>query len=124
MFSRTQLLIENLIERRKRMYVRCGAFTPSQNCKPLLCVNCAPSGECLTCSNRAGNHEGRFCKGCAVRRVSGNYFVVLGANTNIFLQNFCSKCGDSLGQGVKKEGFLCDACGVGSRSHNCCRMKF
>jgi len=107
MFSRTQLILEMLIERRKRRYARCNAFTPKQNCKPLLCVNCARLGAlCIVCNAAADGIEGRNCKQCSIKR------------------NFCAKCGDNLGKGEKKEGFLCSACGIGQRGAGCCRMKY
>lgn len=69
MFSRTQVLLENLIQRRMRDYQRCGAFTPSGNIVPFLCYNCAQGDPCVVCSNPNAGFEGRFCKSCGPRRV-------------------------------------------------------
>ena len=70
MFSRSQILMETLIERRKRNYQRCNAFTPNESVKPMICINCAEGDLCICCSERHGGYSGRFCKACAPRRVS------------------------------------------------------
>lgn len=69
MFSRTQVLMENLIERRKRNYLRCDAFTPNDSVKPMLCINCAEGNPCVVCHEPSKGFGGRFCKNCAPRRV-------------------------------------------------------
>eukprot|EP01094_Clydonella_sp_ATCC50884_P011943 TRINITY_DN2179_c0_g1_i1.p2 TRINITY_DN2179_c0_g1~~TRINITY_DN2179_c0_g1_i1.p2 ORF type:complete len:204 (-),score=33.14 TRINITY_DN2179_c0_g1_i1:237-848(-) len=110
MFARTQLLLEQLIERRRRGYTRCAAFTPSTKNVPYLCYTCqhesAQGAEtCVSCTSRSEGIKGRLCKTCGMRR------------------NFCAKCNDVL-DSRKVEGFLCGRCGLGSDEKGCCKMKF
>lgn len=69
MFTRTQSILDNLIQRRKRNYHRCGAFTLNAANKPRLCTRCSQSSSCVCCSSPHASIEARLCKNCAIRKV-------------------------------------------------------
>jgi len=109
MYSRSQKLLDETIERSKRTYKRCGKLVLTSAGPTLLCNICANSStdRCIVCDVDCGStkFQGKICKTCGPRK------------------NFCIKCSDPL-FGSKKEGFLCSNCGLGKSSDNCAKMTF
>jgi len=107
MFTRSQKLLDENIERSKRVYKRCGKLILSSAGPTLLCKNCAnvANDRCIVCDGDCSSIKfpGKICKTCGPRK------------------NFCIKCSDPL-FGSKKEGFLCNSCGIGKTSDNCAKM--
>jgi len=109
MFSRSQKLLDETIERSKRVYKRCGKLVLTSAGPTLLCNSCGSSSSerCISCDADCSTtrFSGKICKSCMPRK------------------NFCAKCADPL-FGSKKEGFLCNNCGLGKSSDNCAKMVF
>jgi len=116
MFSRAEKLLEEVVQRSKRCYKRCGKLVLSSAGAPVLCAICASNNDdnstdfCICCDRPCtGNNnkfQGKICKTCAPRKA------------------FCIKCADPVSGGTGKEGFLCSQCGLGKTSDNCCKMTF
>eukprot|EP01118_Nematostelium_gracile_P013647 TRINITY_DN5182_c0_g1_i2.p1 TRINITY_DN5182_c0_g1~~TRINITY_DN5182_c0_g1_i2.p1 ORF type:complete len:220 (-),score=39.45 TRINITY_DN5182_c0_g1_i2:62-721(-) len=110
MFTRSNKLRDEEIERSKRVYKRCGKLVLASAGPTLLCSGCASGNgkeQCIVCDQDCAGKkfQGKICKTCAPRK------------------NFCIKCSDPL-FGSKVEGFLCNSCGLGKQSDNCAKMVF
>jgi len=110
MWTWSQKLVDEAIQRAKRQYKRCGKLVLQSAGTSILCTVCCSTGPqdyCIVCDKECGKEkfQGKICKTCAPRK------------------NFCIKCGDAT-QGSKREGFLCRDCGLGKQVENCCKMTF
>jgi hypothetical protein len=67
-------LIEETIERSRRVYKRCGKLVLTSAGTPLLCSICASDSSkdyCIVCDKdcTAQKYQGQICKTCAPRKV-------------------------------------------------------
>jgi hypothetical protein len=107
LYTKCGILYKKLIERRKRVYTRCGKVVLTAGTHPKLCATCACKG-CFMCGDASASdlYPANCCKNCAPKA-----------------RGLCGKCGDPL-KGSQVEGKLCKMCGLGSRQMNCARMVF
>ena len=104
MWSRISHIKRVFDEKNQRKYKRCAKLVlVTINNNPRLCQNCSQNNECVTCSTKNPTYDGHLCKSCAPRK------------------NLCAKCNAPCGES-QSIGKLCEACGLGGRGKDCCKL--